>query len=85
MEALQLLLDAGADTEKADNDGYTPLRRAAQSASIEIFGLLLERGADTHARTKAGMTALDLARRFEGRSLREQQKVFMLTEFYDAP
>ena len=82
---MELLLDAGADKEKADNNGYTPLHRAAQRGCVGVFGLLLERGADTHARTKAGMTALDLAMRGQEKSLPKQQKVFMLSEFYDAP
>ena len=81
---MELLIDAGADKEKADNSGHTPLHRAAQRGSLDVLGLLLERGADTHARTKAGKTALDLARRGQEKSLRQQQKVFMLTEFYDA-
>ena len=82
---MELLLDAGADKEKADNNGYTPLHRAAQRGCIDVFGLLLERGADTHARTKAGKTALDLAMRGQEKSLPKQQKVFMLSGFYDAP
>jgi len=39
-------LNAGADVQQQDEQGWTPLNWAAGSGSVEIVGLLLNRGAD---------------------------------------
>ena len=39
-------LNAGADIQQQDEQGWTPLNWAAGSGSVEIVGLLLNRGAD---------------------------------------
>jgi len=54
------LLDAGADVNSSQQDGFTPLHEAAANAFDEVVRLLLERGADRKARTAGGKSPLDL-------------------------
>jgi ankyrin repeat protein len=55
---VRLLLDSGADIETRDEEGETPLMRAASFGQTETFELLLERGAKINVRDKRGMTPL---------------------------
>jgi uncharacterized protein len=64
-ETIEVLLDAGADVNAVQHQGYTPLLEAAQSGESELVELLLERGADPDARLEDGRTATDLARAAE--------------------
>lgn len=62
----RLLIECGADVNRVDKKGMTPLLYAASidfgdSAMVE---LLLKSRARTTARTKEGLTALDLARKY---------------------
>jgi ankyrin repeat protein len=43
---LKVLIEAGADINKADGDNYTPLMRAAIMDHPQCFKLLVESGAD---------------------------------------
>jgi ankyrin repeat protein len=66
-EMVQLLIHRGADLNHVDKNGMTPLLYAASidfgdSAVIE---LLLKARANPNARTKDGLTALDLARKYK--------------------
>ena len=45
-EATELLLQAGANPNKADNDGVTALMRAVHKGRTEAIELLLQAGAD---------------------------------------
>jgi ankyrin repeat protein len=45
LEAVRLLLDAGADPSRAGGDGTTPLMAAAGKGQLEVLRLLLARGA----------------------------------------
>jgi ankyrin repeat protein len=56
-----LLLDAGADANGSDSDGYTALHSAAFWNRPEIAKLLIERRADVNARAKNGCTPLNEA------------------------
>lgn len=57
-------LEAGADPNEFDSDGYRPLMIASIFSRKEIVKLLLEYGADVNARTNDGQTALFFASLF---------------------
>ena len=51
---MKLLLDAGADKEVKDEDGWTPLHVAARKGHTDIVKLLLDAGADKDVKDKDG-------------------------------
>ena len=56
---VQAAIDAGADLEARDKDGWTPLMLAAGgNESAEIVQLLIDAGFDLEARTEYGETPL---------------------------
>ncbi|OTB04523.1 hypothetical protein M426DRAFT_11417 [Hypoxylon sp. CI-4A] len=61
MPAVKLLLEAGADVNKADFLNVSPLHTAATLDDIELVELLLEFSANTKALDDAGETPLDWA------------------------
>ncbi|CAE7256857.1 unnamed protein product, partial [Symbiodinium sp. KB8] len=61
VEVARLLLEAGEDSNLADNDGFTALMAARQDGYAEVASLLLEAGADRNLADFAGFTALMLA------------------------
>ena len=62
LESVHLLLNAGADKNACDNDGFTALAAAAEFNSLsDIVRLLLDAGADVNLASKCGTTALMLA------------------------
>lgn len=64
----QKLQKAGADINKPDEDGDTPLHHAASQGRRSFVKFLLDNNAKTDIRNKEGKTALDLAKehdRFE--------------------
>ena len=67
-ELVQILLNHGADVNKASKSGYTPLMAAAEmmysskkSQRLQIARLLIQSGADINAQDQAGNTALHYA------------------------
>ena len=61
LECAKALLGAGADINKQDNDGYTPLMYAAWCGKIEVVRELLKRGAKKEMKNNGGKTAYDYA------------------------
>ena len=61
LEAVQLLLDLGADINEPNAVGDTPMHAAAYAANDEIVQYLLERGARLNDKNAAGQTPLKLA------------------------
>lgn len=65
LTAALILIEAGANPNSTDEDGYTPLMIAASYArfesSIDLMHLLLDRGADPNIKSKRGWSALMLA------------------------
>jgi ankyrin repeat protein len=58
LEAVRLLLDAGADPGRADGDGATPLMLVVGEGQLEVLWLLLGRGAAVDvAQPDGGFTA----------------------------
>jgi len=58
-----LLLDAGANADAVDENGFTPLRFAAATGSADAVQLLLGRGADAKRVNKYRQSALAMAQR----------------------
>lgn len=56
------LLDAGADIQAKDSDGWTPLHHAAFGASKPLVEELIKRGADVNAKDNDGILPVDVAR-----------------------
>lgn len=59
-EAAKVLLEAGAQINRPDGRGWTPLLLTAQNGSAEMVEYLLAHGADPTAQNDKGETALDL-------------------------
>lgn len=59
--AVQLFLDAGADLNRRDQYGNTPLMGAAGNSDAQSVALLLKLGADVNARNDYGKTPLLMA------------------------
>ena len=57
-DAVQKLLDRGADVNLQDVDGDTAVHGAAQSGNVEILEMLLVKGANPNAKNKVGGTPL---------------------------
>jgi ankyrin repeat protein len=66
IEMARLLIERGADVNHVDKKGMTPLLYAASIdfGDSGMVDLLLRSGASAGARTKEGLTALDLARKY---------------------
>ena len=59
LECAKALLGAGADINKLNNNGWTPLMLAANNGYIEVVRELLKRGAKKDLKNKGGKTAYD--------------------------
>ena len=62
LENIQVLLDSGlVDLEAKNNEGSTPLHRAAWNNSLAVIELLISSGADLEAKGYNGWTPLHFA------------------------
>lgn len=72
VEAVQLLLDSGADPNAANRDeGWTALMLAVRDGDLEVVKLLLEAGADPDATGGGSQSALDWARAYQKKDIQE--------------
>ena len=60
-EVARLLIDKGAEVDKAKDDGATPLLIACWNGHLDVVGLLLDKGADVDKATDRGVTPLFIA------------------------
>ena len=58
VDAARLLLDKGADVNRADYHGSTPLHLACAAGHLDVARLLLEKGAEVDRATESGYTPL---------------------------
>jgi len=58
---LSVLVERGVDTELHDDEGRTPLMRAARTGIVRMITFLLESGADPHAKDSDGRSPYDHA------------------------
>lgn len=69
--AVTALINAGADVNARDDNGWTALVHAASRGQTKVVSLLLKAGADPNIRTRDGRTALS-----EGRSPTREVHIF---------
>jgi hypothetical protein len=67
VQAIQCLLDAGAEINAPDKNGATPLHRAVRTRCAAAVKYLLERGSDARLKNKPGSTPFHLAVQDTGR------------------
>ena len=60
VEVVQYLAEQGADVDKADNKGGSPLQKAAGKGHLMVVRTLVEHGADKDKADNDGMTPLFL-------------------------
>ena len=69
LDGLNVLLASGADVDKTDNYGYTPLYNACVKGHIEIVEILITNKANFLYKNYDGKTPLDIARTDEIKQL----------------
>lgn len=60
LEIMQILLDAGANSNSSDEDLWSPLHFAVKSGSLEAAQMLLRYHADAFLRNKDGKSPLEI-------------------------
>jgi len=63
-DLVKVLLDAGANIEASDSNGWTSLYYAALHCCTDTVTVLLRAGANIHAPSKKGWTPLSIAEKF---------------------
>jgi len=58
---VEFLIQNGADVNRSDNEGWTPLHAIASCGFISIANYLIENGADLSAINSDGELAIDLS------------------------
>ncbi|KAJ5882524.1 uncharacterized protein N7529_001196 [Penicillium soppii] len=64
-DVLKLLIDKGANTNYADDKGYTALHLASMQEDPAIVKFLLDNGAEIHTANAEGLTALHFAAEYQ--------------------
>jgi ankyrin repeat protein len=64
MENIRILLEYGADINRQNQYGLTPIAKAAAGRRYEIALLLLQEGADPTIENSSGISAIDYVREF---------------------
>jgi cytohesin len=59
---IELLLELGADIDRQNLSGFTPLHHAVEAEAVEAIELLLSRGADTTIKNGRNLTPAEFAR-----------------------
>ena len=75
---LEILIQAGADINASDAEGWTPLHLAAGYGTSEMVHILLEAGANARARTLSGAVPFDMAQLNE--ILKESSAYWLLND-----
>lgn len=68
VQVVRMLVDAGADVNRADGGGFTPLMGAARTGHVGLVKFLLERGANLEAVDASGKNARTHAVEFTHRN-----------------
>ena len=58
---IELLLELGADINRQNLSGFTPLHHAVEAEALEAIELLLDRGADTTIKNQRNLTPAEFA------------------------
>jgi ankyrin repeat protein len=66
---VELLLEKGADINRVDGVGWTPLMEAVMDDMTDLCGYLVEKGADTTIANLRGATAPMLVQKFSRTSM----------------
>lgn len=61
LDAINLLVDAGADINAIGDRGYTPLHEAVEQGNVQAVKLLLKRGARADIQNEMAMTPMSIA------------------------
>lgn len=72
VEAVRVLLDAGANPNIEDLDGFTAVTLAGRGAHWDVVELLAERGADFGEAGSDGATGIDLVQRCRSEKTRQR-------------
>jgi hypothetical protein len=69
-EVVQLLLEAGADVNHVDNDGFSPVTAAGRAGKWPVVRLLAQNGGDFHLKDGHGRNGHDYLKRCRGKRTR---------------
>ena len=73
LEMVEFLVQRGADVNRGDNEGWTPLHATASCGFLSIAKFLLEAGADVAAVNNDGELAIDISESDEMEDLLQKE------------